>query len=194
MCEQVEQFHTVIKGLARGLRNTMASIRNNYLLLVSSNFTRLTCPLPIDWVVQAKGSTAAGFLARDRSADKKDLFVAPRGKGKAATLTAEDLLQLQEVWGRTVPDYGLFRARFDASNKRLPRHLRLSAISEWTGSRDPLTLEERTWQLMDGNIRVPCASFCTVPCVYAHVHACTHIHTHTHTHCTTYVRTARRAM
>jgi len=65
LCVQVEQFHTVVKGLTRGLRNTisMASIRNHYLLLVSSNFTRLTCP--IDWVVQARNSTAAGFLARN---------------------------------------------------------------------------------------------------------------------------------
>ena len=153
MCVQIEQFHTVVKGLARGPRNTMASIRNNYLLLVSSNFTRLAAP--IDWVIEAKRSTAAGFMARAPSADKKDLFVEPKGKGRPRTLKARDLRQLQEVWGRSVPAYGLFRARFAESNARLPRRLRLRAISDWTSTeRIVLTAQEKTWQQMDGKIEV----------------------------------------
>jgi len=97
MCVQIEQFHTVVKGLNRGPRNTMASIRNHYLLLCSSNFTRLAAPL--GWVVKARGSTAAGFMTRYRSADKQDLFAEAKGKGHPAKLTAADLLQLQEIWG-----------------------------------------------------------------------------------------------
>ena len=131
----------------------MASIRNHYLLLVASNFTRLTSPL--NWVVEARKSTAAAFMSRDASADKKDLFVAAKGKGKNATLTADDLSQLQEVWGRTVPAYGLFRARFAASNARLARHNRLTSITDWTETqRDRFSEEEKSWQLMNGDIVV----------------------------------------
>jgi hypothetical protein len=131
----------------------MASIRNHYLLLVASNFTRLTTP--IDWVVEARQSTAAAFLARAPSADKKDLFVEAKGKGRCTTLTADDLCQLQEVWGRTVPGYGLFRARFAARNARLARHNRLTSITDWTSTqRDAFSEEEKTWQLMTGDIVV----------------------------------------
>jgi hypothetical protein len=172
-CVQVEQFHTVVKGLNRGPKNTMASIRNHYLLLCASNFTRLMAP--IDWVVEARASTAASFLGRARSADKRDLFVAPKGKGKTKTLTAGDLLQLQEVWGRAVPGYGLFRERFAGRQDRLPRTQRLGSIAEWKSTRqDKLSAEEKTWQKMDGSIEV-------------HTRARTHMHARVHAHSDTCV-------
>jgi hypothetical protein len=122
---QVEQFHTVVKGLARGPRNTLTSIRNHYLLLVSSNLTRIAAPL--EWVVKARDSTAAGYVNRAPSADKKDLFVSPKGVGKNSILDAKDLLQVQEVWGRTVKKYGDFKLRYGtaASGQTRQYHQRL---------------------------------------------------------------------
>jgi hypothetical protein len=150
---QVEQFHTVVKGLATGPRNILASIKNQYLRLTSSNFTRLS--IEIDWAVKPRKSTAASFLTRAQSADKKDLFVESRGKPKAAILSAGDLCQLQEVWGRHDPDYGLFLARFAANQKRLGRNQRYPSIAAWPSPRtNPFSDAEKAWQLMDGNIQV----------------------------------------
>ena len=171
VCTQVEQFHTVVKGLARGPRNTIASIRNHYLLLVNSNFTRIAAPL--DYVVKARDSTAAGYAARAPSAD---LFVAPKGAGKDGLLDADDMLQLQEVWGRTNAEYGDFRARYIKFNNRLPRAERTETIADWMGplllgrqknAKHALTAKEKAWQKMDGKIKV-------LP----------QTHTYTHKHCT----------
>jgi hypothetical protein len=160
--------------MARGPRNTMASIRNHYLLLVASNFTRLTAPL--EWVVQARASTAAGFLTRSQSANKQDLFVEPKGKGKHATLTPADLDQLQASWGSEVPGYGLFRERYAACIRRLPRANRPLSIAQWEPRNE--SREETSWKLMTGDI-VVLIPFCpdSFMCIYAHVHTHTiHIH------------------
>jgi hypothetical protein len=149
---QVEQFHTVVKGLARGPRNIMASIRNQYLRLVTSNFTRLTTE--IDWVVKARKSTAAAFLSRAESADKKDLFAEPRGKGKPKTLKASDLCMLQELWGRLVPEYGELLERCNTAQKGISRARRVS-IAVWSPRSLPyLTDKQKKWQKMDGEITV----------------------------------------
>jgi hypothetical protein len=175
---QVEQFHTVVKGLARGPRNTIASIRNHYMLLVNSNFTRIAAPL--DWMVKARDSTAAGYAARAPSANKKDLFVSPKGKGKDGLLDADDLLQIQEVWGRTNAEYGDFRARYIKFTNRLPRAERTETIADWKGplllgrkkqARCTITEEEKAWQKMDGKIKVlPPTGFLCV-CTHAHIQA-----------------------
>jgi hypothetical protein len=155
MCSQIEQFHTVVKGLARGPRNTVASIRNHYLLLVSSNFTRLAMDVP--WVVKPRVSTAAGYLGRTDSANKMDLFVAPKGKEKITLVSQDELLQLQTAWTQLNPDYGAFHQRFSTAMARLPREERLNYINEWTDmyyDKSRLTEEEKTWQLMDGSTKV----------------------------------------
>jgi hypothetical protein len=131
----------------------MASIRNHYLLLVASNFTRLTTEL--DWVVKARRSTAAAYLARGRSEDKQDLFVTAKGVGKEASLTVADLAQLQEVWGRIIPGYGLFLQRFTRYNRRFARRNELENILNWKSSqRNVFSNAEMTWQLMDKRIMV----------------------------------------
>lgn len=57
MAVQIEQFHTVVKRLATGPKNIMASIRNGYLRLVKTNFTRLT--IDLEWVAEARRSTVS---------------------------------------------------------------------------------------------------------------------------------------
>ncbi len=144
LCVQIEQFHTVVKGLNRGPRNTMASIRNPYLLLCASNFTRLSAP--VDWVIKAKTSTAASYLARDRSADKQDLFVAPKGKGKKKTLTPGDFLQLLECWANTHEDYGLLFERFNQHNAHLSQAQKLRSVADFKSTRqNVLTAGEKRW-------------------------------------------------
>jgi hypothetical protein len=101
-------------------------------------------------------------MARARSDDKRDLFVEAKGKGKHATLTAADLRQLQEVWAKLIPGYGLFRERFRRHNRRLPRRgpdargrSQVLDIADWKSSRkEVFSREELQWQVMDGNITV----------------------------------------
>lgn len=189
LCLQIEQFHTVVKGLNRGPRNTLASIRNHYLLLCSSNFTRLTAP--VDWVVDAKTSTAATYLARAPSADKRDNCVAPRGKGKQATLAPGDFLQLQELWANTHAGFGLLHARFKKSNQRLARANQLRSIADFKSTRqNVLTAEEKRWQQVDATIMV-----CTRRTPYTHTHTQrTPYVLYTHTYTTYDVRADERRL
>jgi hypothetical protein len=119
-------------------------------------------------------------LARDAAEDKRDLFVAVKGKGKHALLSAPDLLQLQEIWGKHVPGYGLFVERFEKRNARLPLygacvrgHSRLQDISKWKNRH--ISQQEKQWQLMDGNIMV---SIRAVSC-FAHMHLPMYTHRQT---------------
>jgi hypothetical protein len=94
-------------------------------------------------------------MAQARNADKQDLFVDVKGKGKSKFLSAGDLLQLQELWGTLEPGYARFQQRFARMNRHRPRDARLRTLREWRSSRqDVFSPAEEKWQLMDAEIMV----------------------------------------
>jgi hypothetical protein len=152
----VERFQTVFKGLARGTRNIMLSIRNHYQILEASLNNRMVRTIQfseyvsycgdtvrtfppsllqtrnMSWTRKARVSTSAGFAARRDVFDKSDRVTEPKGSATSDTLPPDDLKQVQEIWGEHDPKYGEFLKKFA---RRMARSLpadRVDNVNDWS--------------------------------------------------------------
>ena len=172
----VERFQTVFKGLARGTRNIMLSIRNHYQILEASLNNRMVRTIQfseyvsycgdtvrtfppsllqtrnMSWTRKARVSTSAGFAARRDVFDKSDRLTEPKGSATSATLSPDDLKQVQEIWGEQVPGYGGFLQRFARRMQRKTPAERVDNVNDWSSRQhSPAELQ---WQTMTSDIEV----------------------------------------
>ena len=82
----IERFHTLFKGLARGTKNIMQSICNHYVLLEASQMNRNT--VDMEWASPARRSSIAGLAQKPDSAFKTDRCYRPKGAATPGKLAS----------------------------------------------------------------------------------------------------------
>ena len=148
----IERFHTLFKSLARGKLNVMRSIANHYTLLEAALEARLNGQ--VDWTIQPRKSSAAGYASRLDSEDKTDRMSHPKGSFKLRDLTDEEFKQIQTLWADEYPEYHELHRAFNRVNTRRGRH-KLKFISEWNiPSSRPNKEAEKRWEKMTRQVKV----------------------------------------
>jgi hypothetical protein len=151
----MERFQTVLKTCAKGKKNVMRSIVNNYQLLKTSMNTRLVSPC--DWVVSPCQSSTAAYLQEANSMKRTDRWHSVKGKSRTRRLTTSEFKNLLELWSEQNAEFGALEARFkeDQKNHRSHgrRHLLVSTIAEWKPRRK-LSDDERKWITMKPIVKV----------------------------------------
>jgi hypothetical protein len=149
----IERFHTLFKGLARGTKNIMASICNHYVLLEASQMNRAT--VDMEWAAPARRSSIAGLAQKPDSAFKTDRCYRPEGAPTPGKLSPEEFGMLQDLWGIEFKAYDKFQDAFKSYNRSRARAKRLADISEWTPHyKIRLSDEQKLWQTMSTDIKV----------------------------------------
>ena len=141
----VERFHTLFKGLARGTKDVMASIANHYLLLEVSLATRLSEDMC--WSIKPRESTPAGFFTRADSKNKADRVVEAIGNATEITFSTSDFKMIRTLWADSYPEYKELHNKFRKSKYY---HQKGSDISTWLPQRQRTLLspQEKQWQQM----------------------------------------------
>ena len=171
----IERFHTLFKGLARGTKNIMRSICNHYVLQEASQMNRNT--MDMEWAAPARRSSIAGLAQKPDSAFKTDRCYRPRGTATPGKLSPEEFGMLQDLWGIESKAYDKFQDAFKRYNARRGRDNRMADISEWSPSRQyKFTDEQKLWQTMSTDIMVRRSIVLmqflfTHPCAFDLVHA-----------------------
>jgi hypothetical protein len=149
----IERYHTLFKGLARGTTNIMCSIKNHYEIYEACQQNRLT--EDVDWTAPARNSTAAGLAAKPDSALKDERCIRTVGEGKTDVLPDDDMRMLQDLWAVHYPGYAAMvrTYRMQAANRARGGRDALP-ISEWEPRYRPLSDDEKNWRDMSPNITV----------------------------------------
>jgi hypothetical protein len=151
----MERFQTVLKTCAKGKKNIMQSIVNNYHMLKTSMNMRLVSPS--DWVVGPCQSSTSAYLEEADSMKRTDRWHSVKGKGRSRTLTAPEFKDLQELWSEQNAEYNALTERFteDQKNHRKHgrRHLLVGNIAEWKPRRR-FSAEEQQWVSMQPIVKV----------------------------------------
>ena len=154
-----EGWNTIFKGLARGKKNIMVSIRNHATILEATTASRNSTD-PTQWVTAPAPSTMAGYKAKHIS-QRRTARVARVGKnGRHGELSWEDFVKVRDQWRVDVP-------AFDAMYERFQRHMRKMKtrkaewnFPQWEGPlptqekpwMGPLSEEEKSWQKMSRSV------------------------------------------
>ena len=154
-----EGWNTIFKGLARGKKNIMVSIRNHAAILEATTASRNSTD-PTQWVTAPAPSTRAGYEAKHISQRRTERVARVGKEGRHGELSLEDFVKVQEQWRVDVPAYDEMHERF---NKHM-RRLRIPAASwdfpSWEGPpsteehrwKGPLSEEEKSWQKMSRSV------------------------------------------
>ena len=157
----MERFQTVLKSCAKGKKNIMRSIVNNYQLLKSSLNTRLLSPY--DWLIKPSTSSTAAYLEEADSAKRTDRMYTVKGKSSTGRLGASRFKNLLQLWCRHNEEYGALMARFTEEQKNhrshKRHHLLVSNIADWQPRR-ALTEREAQWASMQPNVQVSTILVC----------------------------------
>jgi hypothetical protein len=151
----MERFQVVLKGCARGKRNVMTSILNNFLLLEVSLSNRLTSTF--DWTVTPTESSTASYLAQRESKNKRDRMWTPKGKFTRSTIETESFNELKALWRLRSATFNALCLRFSREGQNLrPRilHGRLDRLADWSPVRPPLSEREAKWTQMRPQVLV----------------------------------------
>jgi hypothetical protein len=152
----MERFQVVLKGCARGKRNVMTSILNNFLLLEVSLSNRLTSTF--DWTVTPTESSTASYLAQRESKNKRDRMWTPKGKFTRSTIETESFNELKALWRLRSATYKALCSRF-AQEQRNVRGVvrnvnRPRSIADWHPVRNKLSEREEQWTQMQPQVLV----------------------------------------
>lgn len=148
----MERFQVVLKGCARGKKNVMTSILNNFLLLEVSLSNRLTSTF--DWTVTPTGSSTASYLAQRESKDKTDRMYTPKGKFKRSTIETESFNELKALWRLRSATYKALCSRFDQEQRNMRNMVRARSIADWHPVRNKLSEREEQWTQMQPQVLV----------------------------------------
>ena len=119
----MERFHTLFKGLTRGTKNVIASIRSHFLLLEVSLAARLDEDMT--WTCMPASSTLAVLSARLASQDRADRLYDVSGSGDHSILSASEFQMVQTLWADENPVYKDLHRRFNRFQARQSRQNRM---------------------------------------------------------------------
>lgn len=114
-----ERMHTLLKSLARGKKDLMASLVNNYRLLDLTMLARLSDDGP-ELALEPRRSTPAGFETRPDSSRRGlgQLDISPLGEPTRTRLSNDDFNLVQELWRIAEPEYEALWTMFEVYNRR----------------------------------------------------------------------------
>ena len=148
----MERFQVVLKGCARGKKNVMMSILNNFLLLEVSLSNRLLSTY--DWTVTPTGSSTASFLSAKESENKSDRMWMVKGKFSHLTLNSTLFSELKALWRLRSATYNALCVRFAQEQTNARQQRRNINITDWNPMWNRLSARETKWTKMQPKIEV----------------------------------------
>ena len=121
-----ERYHTVFRRRAGATFNVMAAIKHQAEIAEAVN-TFNTDDRSVRPATSILRSSAAGLQVRPDSKDKRDRVTRPLGKPKKATVTEQELVQLNSLWQQQVPgpDVGPDLPATASTNRRILQYERV---------------------------------------------------------------------